>query len=67
MVAKNKDGVSVAVPGLILKDKTSIRRFVRSISRKEETQMRFNRFKESEFILEDHLATLKEYSVKVEL
>ena len=67
MVAKDTEGKSVAVPGLILRDKTSVRRFVRSISRKEETQLRFNRFKESEFILEDHLATLKQYSVKVAL
>ncbi len=67
MVAKNDQGQSVAIPGLILENKTAIRRFVRSIIRKEDAQVRRDRFKASEFELESHLDILKEYNVKVTL
>ncbi len=67
MVAKDKEGKSVAIPGLILENKTSIRRFVRSIIRKEDTEIRRDRFKASDFNLEEHLEVLKDYNVKVTL
>ncbi len=67
MVAKNDKGQSTAIPGLILENKTAIRRFVRSIIRKEDTEARQDRFHESEFELESHLEILKNYKVKVEL
>lgn len=67
MVAKDDDGKSVPIPGLILENETSIRRFVRSIIRKEDAITRRNRFKESEFELESHLELLEKYNVKVEL
>ncbi|MEW7277408.1 acyl-CoA thioesterase [Aquimarina sp. 2201CG1-2-11] len=67
MVAKNNEGKSMSVPGLILEDRTAIRRFVRSIIRKEDSQIRRNRFKESEFELESHLKLLEKYNVKVDL
>lgn len=67
MVAKNDKGESISVPGLILEDQTSVRRFVRSIIRKEDAKIRRNRFKESEFKLEDHLEILEAYNVKISL
>lgn len=67
MVAKNSDGKSVSIPGLVLENKTAIRRFVRSIIRKEDATTRRNRFKETEFELESHLAILKDYNVQVNI
>ncbi|MDY8138878.1 acyl-CoA thioesterase [Aquimarina sp. 2201CG5-10] len=67
MVAKNNEGESVKVPGLILENQTSVRRFVRSVIRKEDAKVRRDRFKASEFEIESHLDLLKEYNVKVEL
>ncbi|WP_103070645.1 acyl-CoA thioesterase [Aquimarina sediminis] len=67
MVAKNDKGKSIPIPGLILENETAIRRFVRSIIRKEDAQIRRNRFKESEFELEAHLEILSKYNVKVNL
>ncbi len=65
MVAKNDKGKSIPVPGLILENKTAIRRFVRSIIRKEDARARGARFKESEFELDSHLELLKKYNVKL--
>jgi len=67
MVAKDDQGKSVAVPGLIIENETAVRRFVRSIIRKEDTKARRDRFKASEFVLEDHLEILKEYNVQIDL
>ncbi len=67
MVAKNDKGKSIPIPGLILENKTAIRRFVRSTIRKEEAMARRNRFKESEFEHEAHLEILDQYNVKVTL
>ncbi len=67
MVAKDDKGNSVAIPGLVLENKTAIRRFVRSIIRKEDAKARRDRFKASEFELESHLEILKEYNVKIKL
>jgi len=65
MVAKNQDGKSVPIPGLILENKTAIRRFVRSIIRKEDAKARRDIFQASEFDVTSYLETLKEYNVKV--
>lgn len=67
MVAKNDEGKSIPVPGLILENETNVRRFVRSIIRKEHTQARQNRFKESKFNLKEHLEILKKHNVKLDL
>lgn len=67
MVAKNGEGKSTSVPGLILENETAVRRFVRSIIRKEDANARRDRFKASEFRLEDHIQLLKEYNVQLAL
>lgn len=59
MVAKDDDGVSVPVPGLILNSKESVRRFARSIIRQKHGKQRSESFKDSEFKLEEHIQTLQ--------
>ena len=49
MVAKDKTGKSVPVPGLILENEDNIRRFARSIRRQEQAKMRDQRFGEESF------------------
>lgn len=67
MVAKNENGKSIAVPGLILENETAVRRFVRSVIRQEDTKQRRDRFKASEFEMAAHLDTLKGYNVQIDL
>lgn len=67
MVAKDDKGTNVPVPGLILKDSNSVRRFVRSINRQQQVKMRDNQFEEGAFRFEDHVHTLSDYNVKTEL
>ena len=67
MVAKDADGKNVKVPGIILKTKKEARRFARSIARQEQSKHRSNRFKSSEFKIEEHIDTLKNHNTKLEL
>jgi acyl-CoA hydrolase len=67
MVAKDENGKNVKVPGLILDDKQSVRRFARSIARQEQAKTRSSRFKSSEFKMEEHLEAIKLHNVKLEL
>ncbi len=59
MVAKDAQGKSVPVPGLILDTADSIRRFVRSMERQQHTRSRDERFRDEDFQVEDHLAQLQ--------
>jgi len=67
MVAKDKHGKNVSVPGIILKTKDSIRRFSRSIERQEQAKHRTNKFKSSEFQTEDYMELIKNQNAKLEL
>ncbi|WP_396603367.1 acyl-CoA thioesterase [Algibacter sp. R77976] len=67
MVAKDDDGKNVKVPGLILDDKQSVRRFARSIARQEQAKTRSNKFNSSEFKIEEHLDLIKSQNAKIEL
>lgn len=67
MVAKDENGKNVPVPGLILNSVESIRRFVRSIIRQEQSKKRSNRFKASEFILEEHIDVLKAHNAQIDI
>ncbi len=67
MIAKNEDGKSTPVPGLILECEATIRRFVRSIIRKEEGKARRDRFKASEFDMNHHINKLDGYNVQIKL
>ncbi|MFT7344619.1 MAG: hypothetical protein ACI9XP_001206 [Lentimonas sp.] len=67
MVAKNDDGKSVPVPGLILNTEESIRRFTRSIKRQKQTQQRSEKFNVDEFKSEEHIEKLENQNAKIEL
>lgn len=67
MVAKDKDGNSVEVPGLLVNDDQGIRRFTRSKFRKEAAQKRDTKFDAKNFIIEDYLKSLKNENIKIEL
>lgn len=67
MVAKDENGKNVPVPGLILNSVESIRRFARSITRQEQSKKRSNRFKASEFVLEDHIDVLKTRNAQIDI
>ncbi|WP_323787951.1 acyl-CoA thioesterase [Psychroserpens sp.] len=67
MVAKNDLGKSVEVPGLIINDKTEIKRFLKALKRKETKASRQLEFSKSDFTHTDYLEDLKSYKVKIEL
>ena len=67
MVAKDENGKSVPVPGLILDSEESVRRFARSIQRQKQSKIRKNEFEPSEFKLEDHLEIIRQHNAKVDL
>ncbi|MEH6408595.1 MAG: acyl-CoA thioesterase [Leeuwenhoekiella sp.] len=66
MVAKDEAGKSVSVPGLILKDKNDIRRFVKSLKRQQMKHERKDEFTEMDFISNKYLEMLKEHNIKME-
>lgn len=65
MVAKDDDGKGVPIPGLILDSEEDIRRFVRSIRRKEQSTARTKRFEPSQFILSEHKEALVNQNAQV--
>ncbi len=65
MVAKNEKGEKAAVPGLILDSEEDVRRFVRSIIRKEEGIARRDRFKSEEFVLQEYISKLQGHNHKL--
>jgi len=67
MVAKNNEGKSVPVPGLILDSETSVRRFVRSAIRQKQGRIRREKFKSESFVLNEHLDLLNGYNIKLDL
>ena len=67
MVAKNTDGSSITVPGLLLESEQGVRRFARSKQRKEEAFSRDTQFESSQFKIEKHLENLKSENVKIDL
>lgn len=67
MVAKDKNGKNVPIPGLILDTKESVRRFARSIARQEQTKTRSSRFNSADFKIEEHIDLVKTQNAKVEL
>ncbi len=65
MVAKDDNGKSVPVPGLILDSEEDIRRFARSISRQEQSKKRSKSFEPDQFRMEDHLSKLSDQNAKI--
>ena len=67
MVAKDDDGNSVEVPGLILNDKHEIRRFLKSLKRTEVKNLKHEEFEKKDFSPNDYLHILEAYKVKVSI
>ncbi len=65
MVAKDEKGVSIPVPGLILKSDNDIRRFIKSIERKNMKMDRNKEFHETDFSSEEYMHLLKEHHVQI--
>ena len=67
MVAKNDKGDTVSVPGLILKTDNQVRRFAKSIKRKNMKSNRVKEFHETDFSSEKYLHILEDHKAKIEL
>ncbi|MBE7685219.1 hotdog fold thioesterase [Tenacibaculum piscium] len=67
MVAKDKDGKSVQVPGLIVNDDIEIRRFLKAIKRIEMKNKRQEEFDSEDFVHHNYIKYLEKYNVKIEL
>jgi uncharacterized protein (TIGR00369 family) len=67
MVAKDKDGNSIEVPGLVLKTDDEIRRFAKSIKRKKMKDFRVKEFHETDFASEKYLHILEDHKAKIEM
>ena len=66
MVAKDMQGNSVSVPGIILENKDNVRRYLRSIERRIAAIKRETNFDEQDFVLSpDHLDQLKNHNMKL--
>lgn len=66
MVAKDDEGNSVEIPGLILKNDDDIRRFVKSFKRYENKKKRIEEFDDIDFYSEKYIHLLESYRVKLE-
>tara|TARA_B100000809_G_scaffold135405_1_gene132975 strand:- start:706 stop:1254 length:549 start_codon:yes stop_codon:yes gene_type:complete len=67
MVAKDDDGNSTEVPGLIVNDKKEVKRFLKAIKRIETKRYRQTEFESADFSPTDYLDDLSIYRVKTEL
>ncbi len=67
MVAKDKEGKSLPVPGLILENDDDIRRFLKSIKRNKMKFKRQKEFHETDFSSKEYLHLLDGYNVKIEI
>ena len=67
MVAKDENGNSAMVPGLLVQDEQGVRRFARSKYRKEAAFKRDTKFESSNFDKEEFVNALKKENIKIEL
>jgi len=67
MVAKDENGKSVPVPGLLIENEQGIRRFSRSKQRKEQAFIRDTEFDSATFKVEKHLELLNNENLKIAL
>jgi len=67
MVAKDENGKSIPVPGLLIEDRQGVRRFARSKFRKASAFERDTQFDNSNFVVEDYLEGLTNENIKVVL
>ena len=67
MVAKDENGNSVPVPGIVLTNKDEVRRYARSIVRQKEGTHRSSRFDSKVFQIEEYIDLLSGTNSKIEL
>ena len=67
MVAKDSDGNSVEVPGLIINDKSEVKRLLKAIKRIDTKKHRQIEFDHEDFTHVHYLDDLKKYRVRIEL
>lgn len=67
IAAKDEDGKSVPVPGLLVQDEHGIRRFARSKFRKEAAFQRDTKFDETNFDHNSYLTFLEKENIKIDL
>ena len=67
MVAKNDEGKSIEVPGLIVKNDIEVSRFLKAIKRIEMKNKRQDEFDSKDFTPHNYVKELENYNVKVEL
>jgi acyl-CoA hydrolase len=67
MVAKDDNGKSMSVPGIIVNDKTEAKRFLKTLKRKEMKRKRRAEFDHEDFSHTDYLSDFKTGKVKIEL
>jgi uncharacterized protein (TIGR00369 family) len=67
MVAKDDDGKSTPIPGIILTSKDEIRRYARSIVRQQEGKKRTSRFSSNIFKIKEYLHLLEKSNSKIDL
>jgi len=65
MIAKDDNGKSVEVPGLILEGEHAIRRFMKCVKRIKMKKNRQQEFHETDFTSEKYIKHLKDYNVKL--
>ncbi|MCM4169162.1 acyl-CoA thioesterase [Arenibacter sp. H213] len=65
MVAKDSEGKSLAVPGLVIEEEQGVRRFTRSLERKNQSMSRSTKFDETQFKFQDHLGELDKENVEI--
>jgi len=66
MVAKDEQGRSAKVPGLILSNRDDLRRYLRSIEHINNRNNRKTEFSKENFDASDYSETLKGYNVRIE-
>lgn len=67
MVAKDDDGKTKDVPGLILNDDIEVKRFLKALKRIKTKHERKFEFDSTTFSLENYLEEIKSYRVKIQL
>jgi len=67
MVAKGESGQIVEIPGLIVETEEALRRYTRSIVRKEEAKKRVSRFSKEGFLKDNFISKLEGQNIKLNL
>ncbi len=67
MVAKDENGKSAPVPGIVLTNKNEIRRFARSIVRQQQGRNRISKFSSKTFKIEDYKHLFDNSNSKIEM